>query len=422
VASIFLTSSESNAHPIDIASTVDLKRHLNEIDVADDEVERLVDRFLYGTIKLEGVDTRGANLMKTYVEALGGGLAMRKEAHEFTVRETDVIITGSRYTLQLLATRLKGQPFGLDGISADIVSCLAGGNRIMTWVSGPDAAEQPDPQARRTRSLDFAHKTYVMGILNCTPDSFFPSSRSETIKDALKTAHEMIDAGVDIIDLGGESTRPGAEYVAEDEEIRRVIPVIQALRDSSEVMISVDTRKREVAERALDAGADIINDISGLRHNEDLARLVARRKVPVVLMHMRGTPKTMQQKPSYKNTISEILRELQPSIAAAVGAGISPEMIIIDPGIGFGKRMQDNLRIIKELASLKSLNFPILVGLSRKGFIGEILDRPVEKRLIGTVTANTLAVINGANIIRVHDVADAVEMVKIIDSVRRIGA
>jgi len=139
-------------------------------------------------------------------------------------------------------------------------------------------------------------------------------------------------------------------------------------------------------------------------------------------MHMRGTPKTMQQKPYYKNTISEILRELQPSIAAALGAGIAPEMIIIDPGIGFGKRMQDNVRIIKELASLKSLNFPILVGLSRKGFIGEILDRPVEKRLIGTITANTLAVINGANIIRVHDVADAVEMVKIIDSVRRIGA
>jgi len=141
-----------------------------------------------------------------------------------------------------------------------------------------------------------------------------------------------------------------------------------------------------------------------------------------VLMHMRGTPKNMQKNPYYRNTMSEILRELQQSIAAAIGAGIAPEMIIVDPGIGFGKRIQDNLRIIRELASLKSLAFPILVGLSRKGFIGEILDRPVEKRLIGTVTANTLAILNGANIIRVHDVADAVEMVKIIDSVRRIGA
>jgi dihydropteroate synthase len=261
-----------------------------------------------------------------------------------------------------------------------------------------------------------------MGILNCTPDSFYPSSRAATIKDAMRSAHEMISEGVDIVDVGGESTRPGAEAVPLEEEIRRVIPVIQALREDSDVIISVDTRKKEVAGRALDAGADIINDISGLRHNEELARLVARRRVPVVLMHMRGTPKTMQKNPFYKNTISEILRELQPSIAAAIGAGIAPEMIIIDPGIGFGKRSQDNLRIIKELASLKSLKFPILVGLSRKGFIGEILDRPVEKRLIGTVTANTLAVLNGANIIRVHDVADAVEMVKIIDSIRRIGA
>jgi dihydropteroate synthase len=272
------------------------------------------------------------------------------------------------------------------------------------------------------RTLDFAHKTYVMGILNCTPDSFYPSSRTTTIKDALRTAHEMIEAGVDIIDVGGESSRPGSESVPRDEEIRRVIPVIQTLRGESEIIISVDTRKKDVAERALDAGADIINDISGLRHNDELARLVARRKVPIVLMHMRGAPKTMQKNPYYKNTISEILRELQPSIAAAIGAGIAPEMIIIDPGIGFGKRIQDNLRIIKELASLKSLSFPILVGLSRKGFIGEILDRPVEKRLIGTVTANTLAILNGANIIRVHDVADAVQMVKIIDSVRRIGA
>jgi dihydropteroate synthase len=148
---------------------------------------------------------------------------------------------------------------------------------------------------------------------------------------------------------------------------------------------------------------------------------VARRKVPIVLMHMRGTPKTMQKNPSYRNTISEILRELEPCVAAALGAGISRDLIIIDPGIGFGKRVQDNLRIIRELSSLTSLAFPVMVGLSRKAFIGELLDRPVERRLIGTITANTLAIINGANIIRVHDVADAVEMVTIIDSVRRGG-
>ena len=385
----------------------DVRRHLGEFDLSAEDMEKIADTFLYCTIKLEGVDTRAANLLKSYLETLGGGIAMSRGAHDYTVRETDVLITGSRRTLQILAARLKGEPYGLDAVSGEIMACTTAGNRTISWGS---------------RTLDFTHKTYVMGILNCTPDSFYPSSRAATIKDAMKSAHEMISAGVDIVDVGGESTRPGSEPVSLEEEIRRVIPVVQALRAASDVIVSVDTRKKDVAERALDAGADIINDISGLRHNEDLARLVARRKVPVVLMHMRGTPRTMQKSPFYKNTISEILRELQPSIAAAIGAGIAPEMIIIDPGIGFGKRSQDNLRIIKELASLKSLKFPILVGLSRKGFIGEILDRPVEKRLIGTVTANTLAVLNGANIIRVHDVADAVEMVKIIDSVRRIGA
>ncbi len=406
MASTYLRSSETNAHPIAIGSANDLKRHLAEIDVSDDEIEKISDMFLYCTVKLEAIDTRAANLMKTRIENLGGAIAMRKEAHEFTVRETDVVISGSRHTLRVLATSLKGEPFGLDGIAAEIAACISTGARIMSW---------------GTRTLDFTSKTYVMGILNCTPDSFYPGSRAVTIKDALKAAREMIDAGVDIIDVGGESTRPGSDPVPLEEEIRRVIPVVQSLRSESEVMISVDTRKKDVAERSLDAGADIINDISGLRHSEDLARLVAARKVPVVLMHMRGTPKTMQRQPHYQNTISEILRELQPPIAAAIGAGIDPAMLIIDPGIGFGKRIQDNLRIIKELASLKSLNFPILIGLSRKSFIGEILDKPVEKRLIGTITANTLAIINGANIIRVHDVSDAVEMVKIIESVRKIG-
>ncbi len=338
MASTFLKASDTNAHPIDIVTAGDLRRHLSDIDVPEAEIDGMADKFFYCTIKLEGIDTRAAKLIKTHLETLGGGLAMRKEADELTVRETDVIVTGSRHTLRLLAARLKGEPFGLDGIGEEIAACTAGGNRVMSWGN---------------RMLDFSHTTYVMGILNCTPDSFFPGSRSTTIKDALKTAHEMIEAGVNIIDVGGESTRPGSEGVTEEEEIRRVIPVIHALRDGSDVMISVDTRKKGVAERALDAGADIVNDISGLRHNEELARLVARRGVPVVLMHMRGTPRTMQKQVHYKNTISEILRELQASIVAAMGAGIAPEMIIVDPGIGFGKRMQDNLRLIKELASLK---------------------------------------------------------------------
>jgi dihydropteroate synthase len=407
VASILSRVSQINAHPIDITTLEDLRRHLTDIDAAEEDLQATADAFLYLTIKLEGVDTRAAKMLESHLEGLGGGIAMRRQARDYTVRETDVIITGSRRILGILARKLKGEPFGLEAIGQEISACLSAGIRTMSWGN---------------RVLDFTRKTYVMGILNSTPDSFYPGSRSSTLKEATQVVSKMIRAGVDIIDVGGESSRPGSDPVPVAEEVRRVIPVIQAIRAESDIMISVDTRKKEVAERALDAGADIINDISGLKHNEELARLVARRKVPIVLMHMRGNPKTMQKSPFYKSTISEILRELAPPISFAIDAGVSQDMIIIDPGIGFGKRIQDNLLIIRELASLKSLNFPILIGLSRKSFIGEILDTPVEKRLIGTITANTLAVLNGANIVRVHDVGDAVEMVKIIDSIRRIGA
>ncbi len=214
MASLFLKSSETNAHPIDIATASDLSRHLGEIDLAAEDIEKVTDSFLYCAIKLERVDTRAANIMKDYLETLGGGIAMSRGAREFTVRDTDVIISGSRRTLLLLAARLKGEPYGLDAVGAEIAACTASGTRVI-WGN---------------RTLDFTHKTYVMGILNCTPDSFYPSSRSATLKDAMKNAHEMLEAGVDIIDVGGESTRPGSEPVAEEEEIRRVIPVIQALR------------------------------------------------------------------------------------------------------------------------------------------------------------------------------------------------
>ncbi len=201
------------------------------------------------------------------------------------------------------------------------------------------------------------------------------------------------------------------------EEIRRVVPVIEAIRAAGEAMISVDTRNRETAERALDAGADIVNDVSALAHDPGMARLVAERDVPVVLMHMRGTPKTMQDEAVYGDVVAEVLRELAARVDAALAAGISRRRIIIDPGIGFAKGTADNLRLLRGLAVFKELGLPILVGLSRKRFIGDITGLPVEERLAGTVAAGTLAVLHGADIIRVHDVAEAVAMVKVIDAV-----
>lgn len=231
----------------------------------------------------------------------------------------------------------------------------------------------------------------------------------------------MIEAGADILDVGGESTRPGSESVRTEEEIRRVVPVIERIRKRSQVLISIDTRKVEVAERALDAGADLVNDVSALRGGRDLARCIAARDVPVILMHMRGEPKNMQENPYYEDVIGEILEELAESVAFARSCGIREDRLIIDPGIGFGKRLQDNLTILRDLHSLHSLGCPVLVGLSRKSFIGTVLDKPVEQRLVGTVAANMLALANGADILRVHDVAEAVDTVKIFEAIRRGG-
>jgi dihydropteroate synthase len=269
------------------------------------------------------------------------------------------------------------------------------------------------------RVLDFEKRPYVMGILNCTPDSFYPGSRLAGTDQAVQRARAMIQAGADILDVGGESTRPGSDPVEAAEEIKRVVPVIERIRERSDVLISIDTRKVEVAEKALSAGADLVNDVSALRGGRLLAECIAERDVPVILMHMRGEPKTMQENPQYGDVIAEITDELSGSINFARSCGIREERIIIDPGIGFGKRLQDNLAILRNLRSLRSLGHPLLIGLSRKSFIGMVLGKPVDQRLIGTVAANMLALMNGADILRVHDVEEAVDTVKMFEAVRR---
>jgi dihydropteroate synthase len=261
-----------------------------------------------------------------------------------------------------------------------------------------------------------------MGVVNCTRDSFFPGSRAETRDLAVERALEMAAAGADLLDIGGESTRPGSDPVPAAVELERVLPVIESLRSRVSVPLSIDTRKAEVAERALQAGADLVNDISALRSDPELGVVVARHGVPVVLMHMRGEPRTMQQAPHYDDTIGEVLEELAEAIDRARQAGVPQEHIIIDPGIGFGKRLEDNLRLLGQLQSLRVLNCPLLVGLSRKSFIGRVLDLPVEERLVGTIVTNTIAVLNGADIVRVHDVAEAAQMVRLIEAVRSAAA
>lgn len=248
-------------------------------------------------------------------------------------------------------------------------------------------------------------KTWIMGVLNVTPDSFSDGGQYLAMDKAVERGLRLIEEGSDIIDIGGESTRPGSEPIPAEEEIRRVIPVIQALREKTEALISVDTTKSEVARAALDTGADIINDISSLRFDAGMAPLAAERGVPVILMHMKGMPKTMQVNPYYEDVLLEVRSFLNERIHEAQVAGIKRERIIVDPGIGFGKRLEDNLALINKLDVLAELDRPILIGTSRKSFIGNILDLPPQERLEGSIASSILSMAHGAHILRVHDVA-----------------
>jgi dihydropteroate synthase len=268
--------------------------------------------------------------------------------------------------------------------------------------------------------FDFSKRTYIMGILNVTPDSFSDGGLYFDKKRAVEHAIRMEEEGADIIDIGGESTRPGSDPVPVKEEIRRVVPVIEELSKKIKVPISIDTYKADVARAALSAGASMVNDISGLRFDPEMSLTVARYNVPVVIMHIKGTPKNMQENPTYTALIPEIMDYLREGIEIARKAGISEDKIIIDPGIGFGKTVEHNLEIINRLNEFAGFEKPILLGPSRKSFIGRMLgDLPVTERLEGTAAAVAIGIFNGANIVRVHDVKAMVRVARIADAIKR---
>ncbi|MCI0471614.1 MAG: dihydropteroate synthase [Candidatus Aminicenantes bacterium] len=256
----------------------------------------------------------------------------------------------------------------------------------------------------------------VMGVLNVTPDSFSDGGRFVVIDTALQHTEKMVNDGAHIIDVGGESSRPGATKVSIEEELERVMPIIESIKDRFEVLVSIDTYKERIARDAvLEAGADIVNDISALRFSENMAETIAKLDVPVVLMHIKGTPEDMQQAPSYEDVIPEIKQYFEVNIDIALAKGIKKEKMIIDPGIGFGKRVKDNIEIIKRLNEFKEFELPILVGLSRKSFLGVISgETNAVEREAETITANLISILNGASIIRVHNVKNTVKSIKIL--------
>jgi dihydropteroate synthase len=276
----------------------------------------------------------------------------------------------------------------------------------------------PGPLRIRGQTFAWGARTYLMGIVNVTPDSFsgdglLARAGGDHLKAALAQARRMAGEGADLVDVGGESTRPGHDPVPGDEELRRVVPVVRTLREAlPELPISIDTTKARVAEAALDAGADLVNDIWGVRAEQDLLRLVAERAVPIVLMHNR-------EEARYRNVVAEVLTDLERAIESAVAAGVEEELVIVDPGIGFGKTAEQNLAVLHQLSALRVLGRPVLLGTSRKSTIGRILDLPAEERLEGTLATTALAVAAGIDIVRVHDVEPNRRVALVSDAIVR---
>lgn len=273
-----------------------------------------------------------------------------------------------------------------------------------------------------SRTLLLGERTHLMGVLNVTPDSFSDGGNFYSPENAIARALQMEQDGADLIDVGAESTRPGSEGISTEEEWRRLAPVLAALRTRLKIPISIDTRKSEIAEKAVEAGAEIINDVSGLNHDPRIAEVAARTRAGLILMHMRGEPRTMQRKPFAKDVMKDVIAGLKKSVALARRAGVRKSLMLIDPGIGFGKNSAQNYELLQKLDMFSRLGFPILVGTSRKGFLGKTLGRngeqaPMEMRIWGTATTVAASILHGAHIVRVHDVAEMVRVARVADCV-----
>ena len=280
-----------------------------------------------------------------------------------------------------------------------------------------------DPWTLRNHAFLWGQRTYLMGVLNVTPDSFSDGGQFNTLATALTQARSLVAAGADILDIGGQSTRPNAETISLQAELDRVLPVIQALRQEMDVPISIDTTRSTVARAAIAAGADLVNDISGATFDLDMLSTVAALQVPVILMHLRGTPQTMQQMTDYTDLVGEIAEFLNARVAAAIAAGIDRTQIAIDPGIGFAKTWDQNLELLRRLPEFRAIGLPLLVGTSRKSFIGKILNQPdPQARVWGTAATCCAAIAGGADILRVHDVRELHDVCRVADAIWRGAA
>ncbi len=394
-----------NGQMIEIHNLKEAEEELAKIQCDKIGINIMANKALFKVIKLQNVSTKDANLLKQTFLAKGGEVAVARGTADLSTPYTDVLICATLKHYKLALAQLKIQPWGLPTIAQGIQQIL-------------DRSEQfPKRQYNWPKhSLAITPgKTLVMGILNVTPDSFSDGGQYNTVDAALYHAEEMIKHGADIIDIGAESTRPygSNKTISAEEELSRLAPLLEKLISFSSVPISVDTYKASVAEEALKLGAHMINDVWGLQYDAQMAKVVAQYDVPVIIMHN-------QEGTNYqKDIISEIYQFLQTSIDIGLEAGIDFKRFIIDPGIGFGKTSEQNLEVISRLEEFKSLGCPMLLGTSRKRFIGEVLDLPVEERVEGTGATVAVGITKGCNIIRVHDVKEMARISKMTDRMMR---
>jgi len=382
---------------------------MGKVGVDPTGMKLMMGKTLHYNLKVEGITPRMANFLKQEMLSVGGDAALDKRGLDCSSLSTDALLMGTQKQFEKLFSKLEQYP-DLHPFGQSLKEILRNLSRAHYTIRC------------RKRTFTLGKQTLLMGILNITPDSFSDGGLFFDKEKAIARGLKMVEEGADFIDIGGESTRPGSQPLGLDEELRRVIPVIEFLAREVDVPISIDTYKSTVAKKAIEAGAQIINDISGLYLDSLLSQVAAKEDVPLVLMHIRGNPETMQKNIHYESLFSEIIQYLKDSIRRAESAGVDPEQIIIDPGIGFGKTVEDNLLILKNLKEFKILGKPLLLGTSRKSFIGKILNADVTERVEGSLSSIVVGVLNGAHIIRCHDVLQAKRAIAIADAVRQAGA
>lgn len=347
-----------------------------------------------------------ANILKQEMLSLGADAAVARGSVSCAIDSTDVLLMGTVKQVRALAKKIERQPFGLDLIAKDIQNLLDNNVR--------------DSFVLKTsrRELSLGGKTLIMGILNVTPDSFSDGNHYFDEKKAIERGLQIAAEGADIIDIGGQSTRPGSKPVTARKEIARVVPVVEALCRNLTIPISVDTTKSQVAQRSMDAGAEIVNDITALTGDRKMASVVQKGSAALILMHMRGTPENMQTgNLLYGDLMNEIVARLKDSCRKAIAAGIAKDHLVVDPGIGFGKTHEDNCKIINKLDELKALGLPVLIGTSRKAFIGSVTGGTPAERIEGTAATVAAAIMNGCHIVRVHDVSIMKKVAAMADTI-----